>query len=220
MTDVSIARRVRDLAAEHGDEPVYWHVGADGAEIRMSWSELDRRSTQLASALAERALAYGDRLSIALRNSPPFMFSVLAAWKLGAVPVPMRWDLPDWERTRLRAAIDGKVHIGEDDLGWIDATAEAAVQELPDVVSPHINGICSGGSTGFPKVIVSNRPGVVRPDLSVPFAQLWGRTIPRPQRICVLGPMYHVNGFGPMYQSSRAITSWRWSASTRRVCST
>ena len=36
----------------------------------------------------------------------------------------MRWDLPDWELTRLRQAIDGKVHLGEEDVAWLDGTAE------------------------------------------------------------------------------------------------
>src|SRR5207302_9013914 len=121
--------------------------------------------------------------------------AALAAWKLGAVPVPMRWDLPDWELGRLRAAIDGKVHLAEDDVGWIDASAGRAVPDLPDVVSPQANGICSSGSTGLPKVIVSNRLGVDDPALTTPFAEYWGRAIPRPQVVLVLGPMYHVNGF-------------------------
>ena len=41
------------------------------------------------------------------------MLSTVAAWKLGAVPVPVRWDLPDWELERLREAIDAAVHLGE-----------------------------------------------------------------------------------------------------------
>jgi bile acid-coenzyme A ligase len=125
--------------------------------------------------------------------------AVFAGWKLGAVPVPMRWDLPDWELTRLRETIDGKVHLGEDDLSWIDATATREMPDLPDVVAPQANGICSSGSTGLPKVIVSNRPGTYEPALTTPFAEQWGRTIPRPQTILVLGPMYHLNGFYSLF---------------------
>src|SRR6185369_15617889 len=106
-----------------------------------------------------------------------------------------RWDLPEWELGRLRDAIHGKVHLGEDDLAWIDATAARDVPDLPDVISPQSNGICSSGSTGLPKVIVSNRKGVYDPALSTPFAEQWGRSIPRPQVVLVLGPMYHLNGF-------------------------
>jgi bile acid-coenzyme A ligase len=68
------------------------------------------------------------------------------------------------------------------------------VPDLPDVVAPRANGICSSGSTGLPKVIISNRPGIHKPGLTVPLAEKWG-PVPRAQVILVLGPMYHTNGF-------------------------
>jgi bile acid-coenzyme A ligase len=197
--NVSIARRIRALAAERPTEEVFRFVAVDGSEVGFSWSELARRSSQLAGALGERGLGLGDRLGIGLRNSPQFVLAAFAAWKLGAVPVPMRWDLPEWELGRVREAVDSKVHLGEAELAWIDATARRTVPDLPDVISPQSNGICSSGSTGLPKVIVSNRPGVHDPLLSTPFAEQWGRTIPRPQTVLVLGPMYHVNGFHALH---------------------
>ncbi len=199
MEPVSIARRVRELAVEHPDEPVFWYIATDGGEPGFTWTDIDRRSSELAAALADRGLGLGDRLGIGLRNSPQFVFSVFAAWKLGAVPVPMRWDLPEWELSRLKEAIAGRVHLGEEDATWIDATAGRDLPDLPDVISPQSNGICSSGSTGLPKVIVSNRPGVYDPVLSTPFAESWGNKIPRPQTVIVLGPMYHVNGFHGLY---------------------
>ena len=191
----TISARIRELVAERPDEVVLVVVHADGSETQFTWAELDRRSSQLAGALSERGLGYGDRLGIGLKNSPQFALATYAAWKLGAVPVPMRWDLPEWELSRLRDAIDGKVHLGEEDNEWIDSTATREVPDLPDVMSPQSNGICSSGSTGMPKVIVSSRPGVWVPELTTPFAELWGREIPRPQVVLALGPMYHINGF-------------------------
>src|SRR5689334_5165844 len=192
---VSITRRVRELAAERPGEEVFRFVAADGSDVVFRWPEIDRRSGQLAGALAERGLGLGDRLGIGLRNSPQFVLATFAAWKLGAVPVPMRWDLPEWELGRLRDAIDGKVHLGEEDIDWIDGTVDRGIPDLPEAVSPQANGICSSGSSGLPKVILSNRPGVYEPLLAVPFAERWGRAVPRPQTVLVLGPMYHMNGF-------------------------
>ena len=198
---VSIASRIAELARTRGDEPVFRYIAVDGDEPAFTWSELDHRSSQLAAALREKGLARGDRLGIGLRNSPQFVLAGFAAWKLGAVPVPMRWDLPDWELGRLREAVDGKVNLGEDDVAWIDATADRAgpVPELPDVISPQANGICSSGSTGLPKVIVTKRPGIFDPIITTPFAEAWGTPVPRPQVVIVLGPMYHVNGFHGLY---------------------
>jgi bile acid-coenzyme A ligase len=195
VESVSLVRRLRDLAEARPDEQAFWYVPTEGVDLVQTWAELDRRSSQLAGALAERGLGYGDRLGIGLRNSPEFVWSAYAAWKLGAVPVPMRWDLPDWELARLREAIDGKVHLGEEDLAWIAWTADREAPDLPDVISPQSNGICSSGSTGLPKVIVSSRPAIYDPLFTTPFAEAWGVTIPRPQVVIVLGPMYHVNGF-------------------------
>ena len=83
-----------------------------GPSNACTWTELDTRSDQVAGALAERGLGTGDRLGLGLRNSIEFVMSALAAWKLGATPVPIRWDLPEWEFSRLRDVVDAKVFLG------------------------------------------------------------------------------------------------------------
>lgn len=88
-----------------------------------------------------------------------------------------------------------RVQLGEEDLAWIDATTDRDAPDLPDAVSPHMNGICSSGSTGLPKVILSNKAGIHDPELAAPFVAVWGVDVPRPQHVIVLGPMYHINGF-------------------------
>lgn len=193
----SYPARIRQLVEEIPDQVAYRHIGLDGSEPGFTWAELDRRSSQLAGALAERGLAFGDRLGIGLRNSPQFVLSAMAAWKLGAIPVPVRWDVPDWEFARLREVIGAKVFVGAEDVGWIDGTVDRAVPELPDVASPCMSGICSSGSTGTPKVILINRPAVYNELLSVPMAEAW-MPVARPQTVLVLAPMYHTNGFSTL----------------------
>ena len=195
---VSQVQRIGELARDRGDEPAYAHVHADGKEQVVSYAELDRRSSQLAGALADRGVGFGDRLGLGLRNSPQFVMSAFAAWKLGAVPVPVRWDLPDWELDRLREVIDPRAYLGPDDLPWIDATVERATPTLPDVVAPHLQGICSSGSTGTPKIILASVPAVFHPVFSTPMAENW-MPVPRPQTILVLAPMYHVNAFSALH---------------------
>ena len=190
----SYAVKIRQLANQSPDAKIFRHIGLDGAEPVFTWSDLDLRSGQLASALAGKGLGLGDRLGIGLHNSPEFMFCVLAAWKIGAVPIPLRWDLPNWEFSRLKSVIQAKLHLGGNDLPWIRATEDLEVPDLPEVVSPHMNGICSSGSTGTPKVILIRYPAVYNEVFSTPFASLW-QQVPRPQTILVMGPMYHTNGF-------------------------
>ena len=69
--------------------------------------------------------------------------------------------------------IGPRLHLGADDLGWIDGTADLDGPELPDVVAPHLNGICSSGSTGMPKVILTRKLGVYDPETIAPFMETW-----------------------------------------------
>lgn len=191
---MSQVQRIKLLAKERPDEPAYVHVDLDGAEEVVTYEWLDRRSNQLAGALADRGVGYGDRVGLGLRNSPQFVISAFAAWKLGAVPVPVRWDVPDWELEKLQEVVAPSVYLSPEDLSWIDATVDRGIAELPDVVAPHMQGICSSGSTGTPKIILAGTPAEFNPVFSRPFAESW-MPVPRPQRILVLAPMYHVNAF-------------------------
>jgi bile acid-coenzyme A ligase len=187
------------MAIEWPDELAYWHIGQDHPEEPYSWSWLHERSSQLAGALAARGVGPGDRIGIGLRNSPEFLLSVFATWKLGCVPVPVRWDLPDWELARLREAIEPTIYLGADDLAFIAASAQLEVPDLPDIIAPHMHGICSSGSTGTPKVILSAVPAVYNIVFSTPLAESW-EPVPRPQAVLVLAPMYHVNAFATLNQ--------------------
>lgn len=190
----SLVQRLRELAGEGPDDPLLTVVAPDGSEQAMTAAQLDRRSSQLAGAFAGKGVGEGDRVALALRNSPELVIAAFATWKVGAIPVPVRWDLPAWELDQLREVVAARLHLGDDDLPWIRATADAEVPALADVVSPRMQGICSSGSTGTPKIIVSGVPGLYNPVFSTPMMELW-RPVPRPQVVLVLAPMYHVNAF-------------------------
>lgn len=190
----SNVRQLRDLAAAHPDRTAYVHLAADGTDLALTWGEIDRRSRQVAAALAERGVGHGDRVGLGIRNSPELVHVVMATWTLGAVPVPVRWDVPDWELERLREVIEPTLYVSPEDLAWIRATANDEAPEFPEVLSPHSHGICSSGSTGTPKVILSNSPAIFHPMFGTPIAEAF-MTVTRPQRILVLAPMYHINAF-------------------------
>jgi bile acid-coenzyme A ligase len=192
--EISNVRQLAAIAAARPDDIAYVHLAQDGGERAVTWQQLERRSSQVAGAMAARGAGFGDLVGLGIRNSPELLFTVFGAWKVGAVPVPVRWDVPDWELVRLKQAIDPKLYVSPDDLTWIEATADDDVPDLPDVVAPNMNGICSSGSTGTPKVILLANPAVFNPLLSTPIAENW-MTVSRPQRILVLAPMYHVNAF-------------------------
>ena len=192
---VGYIERLTQLAGELPDEVAYVHLASDGSEESIAWRQLNERSSQVAAGFQARDVEVGDLVGLGIRNSPELVFCILAAWKLGAVPVPVRWDIPRWELDRLKQSIDPKLYVSTDDLEWLAASAGDPVRDFPQIISPNANGICSSGSTGTPKVILSRAPAVFNPILSVPIAEKWGIEVTRPQRILVLAPMYHVNAF-------------------------
>jgi bile acid-coenzyme A ligase len=107
----SYSARLYELAAEHGDANALVFVGLDRNEQLWSWRDLADRSTQIARGLQRHGVAHGDRVGIKIRNSPEHIAVALACYHAGAVPVPVRWDLPDWELGRVLEVLDPKVVV-------------------------------------------------------------------------------------------------------------
>jgi bile acid-coenzyme A ligase len=196
--EVSFGIRVRQLA-EHDPTGIGLVVVArDGSEQALSWAELEAGANQWCRALQQRGVEVGGRVALAVPNSVDFVLAALGAWKAGGVPVPVRWDLPDWERQRVLTVIDPALVVDEDGVGELrDLVALQSTDPVEELVSPQVNGICSSGATGAPKVIMSARPAMWVPSLSDPIITNW-QPVPRPQIILVPGPMYHTNGFATL----------------------
>lgn len=56
---------------------------------RLTYAEADALSDSLAGHLAADGIRRGDRVAVMLQNTPHFVLAVLAAWKAGAVVVPL-----------------------------------------------------------------------------------------------------------------------------------
>ncbi|WP_399422117.1 AMP-binding protein [Streptomyces sp. WAC05292] len=56
---------------------------------RIDYAAADALSDSLAGHFAARGIGRGDRVAVALQNTPHFVLAVLAAWKAGAVVVPV-----------------------------------------------------------------------------------------------------------------------------------
>lgn len=186
--------RVRVLAEGHPDVVAVTFCAEDGTERSVTWAELDARSNQVARVLTRRGVGLGDRFGIMLRNSPEHYFCSFAAWKIGAVPVPMRWDLPAWELERVLAVLDAAYVLERADGSLEESLSESAAAP-PEVTSPHTVGLLSSGSTGTPKIILRLAPAIFDPASPPhPLVANYG-PISDPQRVLVPAPMYHSNGF-------------------------
>jgi bile acid-coenzyme A ligase len=198
---VSYGRRITELAAQHPDRVAMLHAAADGSEREVSWRELEARSNQVARLLATHGVGQGSMVAIALTNSPEHFYSTIGAWKLGATALPMRWDLPQWERDRLLGLAEAKVVVADWNdgppnmlsIGQVRASTDQDASLLPDRIPDPANGIASSGSTGSPKLIMAANPGIVN-TLSLSGMKQYMK-LPDDVTHLVISPLYHINGF-------------------------
>ena len=144
----SLPSRLHDLAARAPDAPAL----SDG-DVVLSRYDLDARTTRLARAFAARGVGRGDLVSIALPNVVAHVECSVAAWKLGAVPMPLSAKLPPAERDAVLEVAAPALVVTPDDIPEPDPDDSP----LPDVVGPSWKAPTSGGSTGRPKVIVAGQ---------------------------------------------------------------
>ncbi len=102
-----------DRMAEDNERPALWQVDDGGAETKVSFAAMARRSNQVANFLRSIGVRRGDRILLMLGNVVPLWECMLAAMKLGAVIVPAttlltRDDLKDrFARGRVRHVVVG-----------------------------------------------------------------------------------------------------------------
>jgi bile acid-coenzyme A ligase len=174
----------RALALHAAEKPEGIALVVD--ERRLSWRELDARSTRLAHVIAERGVSHGDFVTIGLRNGSRFVVACFAAWKLGAVPQPISWRLPDAEREAILEQAKPALVLRADEPDL--ETRGACNDPLPDATSPSKQALASGGSTGRPKLIVDALPARIDPTVAF-YGNEPGTTV------LVPGPLYHAAGF-------------------------
>lgn len=198
---VSNGRRLTELAEQYGEQTALVQVARGGAERTISWRELERRANQVARLLAGRGVGQGSTVAVALVNSGEHFFSTFATWKLGATVLPLRWDLPAWERDRLLdlAQPAAVVAAWEDappgtvDLTALDGSRSLDDGPLEDRVADPARAIATSGSTGRPKLIVTPGPGLYNTDPAV-RAMTMTKVRDRATQL-VISPLYHTNGF-------------------------
>lgn len=169
----------------------------DGA---VSWAELDKRANRRARLYRSLGVGKDDKVAIALPNGVRFHETTFAVWKLGATPTILSPRLPEREFDAIIDLVEPKLTLGgplkvddgsqtppedEDASGFDDGP-------LTGEVAPYWKAICSGGSTGQPKVIVDHMPGAFDPDVPGPQTLLM---LPKDGVMLNPGPLYHNGPF-------------------------
>jgi long-chain acyl-CoA synthetase len=145
----------RASVAAGGDDTAIRYGGAG-----LSYAELDAASDRLAGWAAARGVRRGDRISIILQNVPEFVVATVAAWKLGAIPVPGN---PMYRATELAHQFaDSRpllaiCHAGHADCvraALAEAGCDAPVLDVPDGedAADRVGGFTEAVATGGPAV--------------------------------------------------------------------
>lgn len=74
----------QDHARRHPDDPQLTYF-----DSTLSVRQIDELSNALAAALESYELGPGDRIALYMQNVPQYVLTLLAAWKLNAIPVPL-----------------------------------------------------------------------------------------------------------------------------------
>lgn len=193
--------RLSELAAERGEETALIVAGDDGTDTVYTWRALDGRANQIARCLLGHGIAQGNIVANALPNSLLHVATTFAAWKVGASVLPLRSDLPPWERERLLDVADPKLVVGDWDVpralpsSELWASVDLSGEPLDGApVPPHSRMIATSGSTGTPKLIVGPDPAlyVERPE---PMHNIAAAS----SVVLCASPLYHTNGSASCY---------------------
>ena len=174
----------------------------------LDWAGLARGATRRARALRAAGINQSDYVVVALPNGNGFIEAVFAVWMAGAGVALVSPTAPAGELERVSGLAGGRLVIGRaTDLpagvrgfpaDW--SAAEESEERIASRVADYWKALPSGGSTGKPKLIVSNRRAEVDPTA----CEVWstavhggrlGRTL---GSILNTGPLYHNGPFNMM----------------------
>jgi bile acid-coenzyme A ligase len=189
MSESSIGTRLAQIAAANPDR-----IALSIGDEAISRKGLEERSNQMARALADHGVRFGDLVTLALPNGIEFAICAFALWKLGATPQPISWRIPSRELNAVVELADSRLVIGVEP-GSVPGRrclpsgglSLVGVDNAPveDRVAPTWKAPTSGGTTGAPKLIISGDPGIWLPDV----ADLW--RIPADGEMTMPAPLYH-----------------------------
>jgi long-chain acyl-CoA synthetase len=113
----------------------------------LSYEDIDRLSNSFAAALKDLGVVKGDRVILVLQNIPQFLISTYAAWKIGAIVVPLNPMYKAQELSYFCQNSDAKIFItleeivNELEISYLKKTSvEKVITTSPlDFLSDQIN---------------------------------------------------------------------------------
>jgi bile acid-coenzyme A ligase len=190
--------RLTQLALERPQQVALILERADGSDEILTRLQLEQWANRLAHRLAGLSVGPKSFVAINLPNCVEHVVATLAAYKLGACPMPVSHRMPPAERDQLIALASPAAIIS--DAPELQGISRGEMGDLerfprtppPDAIPQPFKAIASGGSTGKPKLIVSPGAFHYAPD-EHPFAAML--KIVDGDRLFSPGPLYHNQAF-------------------------
>ena len=170
----------------------------DGGADTLTRLQMEQWANRLAHRLAEAGVKQKSFVAINLPNGLEHVVGTLAAYKLGACPMPVSYRMPAAERDQLMALAQPAAVLSDaQDLKGITRAQMRALESYPatpppDAVPQPHKAIASGGSTGKPKLIVTPSTFAYAP-AAHPATVFWG--LKAGDRLYSPGPLYHNQAF-------------------------
>lgn len=148
-------------------------------------SDFDAQADAVAVWLQDRGIAPGDRIALYLQNVPEFVITIVAAWKVGAIPVPVN---PMYREDELRELLTDSGARGLVVLQhlWHDVASHVVDETAVEIVLS-TNGLRYLAPEGrLPDVLedVTDQPVPVGADFRAVVDEHLGR---RPQAVAING---------------------------------
>ena len=153
---------IRTAAASYGDDVAIVLRSEDAPDDTATFSELDRRSAQIAKGLIARGVGKGTRIGFIYGNGPGFAVTLAAIARIGAVAIPISTMIRSNELVRVirqsdvAGLITHRTFLGYDYVERLcDALPELREGADPDLripSVPYLRWIISSGDTLPPTV--------------------------------------------------------------------
>lgn len=160
--------RISWWAERRRNDPAIIFLNTSGQRRIVSWGELDEDSNCVAHLLTQRGVSPGRRVAIELSTSPEHVVAAIGTWKSGGCVLPLNPGLPPPERAAVLGVARPTVIVREESddsdhrvIRYWDSTTLPSWNDRDPPVPYPARAMTSGGSTGTPKIIVLDSPGVV-----------------------------------------------------------
>lgn len=213
--DFSLDTLLANCAARHAHR-----LATVDGDQRLTWAELDMRVTNLARWMLARGIGPGERIALLLTDGAPFVTTLLAAGRIGAIAVLLNWRLAPAEiawicgnaepamtfvnprfSSLLTEAEAGDVHHVDETHavgGFFETVAETALGPTPHAYDLGLNlaaerplyMMYTSGTTGRPKGCLQAGSAVAASALG--FAQ--HRGFRHTEVLLSVNPLFHVVG--------------------------